>query len=134
MVSLSEQLVPLMAAAATAYGEDVLVTARGVDTDSPAAVGRRLLREIFGAGDAGARLPAPLADLIVDPQDVEARAALQEHLHDLLYDDPGLEAATVQALTGFYRQEIEAGNTEAMVMQLDTQPSGSPRAHCRSSI
>jgi hypothetical protein len=32
-------------------------------------------------------------------------------VHNALHNDPRLQAAIAEALTGFYRREIEAGNT-----------------------
>jgi hypothetical protein len=72
IVLLSEQVVPLMAAAVSAHGDGVLAATRDAETDPAAALGRRMLQEIFGARAAGERLRAPLAVLIADPQDARS--------------------------------------------------------------
>jgi tetratricopeptide (TPR) repeat protein len=111
-VSLSEQAMLYMAAAVRANGDEVLDA--DIETGTAAALGQRLLREIF-ADRAGGQWPGSVQALIADPEDESARAALENQVHDALHYDPRLEAWAGETLTGFLRQEIEAGNTGAMV-------------------
>jgi tetratricopeptide (TPR) repeat protein len=114
MVFLSEQLTPCMAAAARAYGEAVLEAARDTDTDTEATLGRQLLQDIFGTRDSNGQLPDAVQALIINPEDPEARDALEEHVQDALTDEPALAVAAAETLTRFYRHEIDAGNIQAM--------------------
>jgi tetratricopeptide (TPR) repeat protein len=114
-VSLFEQVTPYMAAAARAYGAGVLTADADTDADASAALGLRLLREIFGAHLAEGQLPAAVEAVIADPDDPRARDALESEVYDTLFDNPGLLAEAGDTLTRFLRQEIAAGNAEAMV-------------------
>lgn len=111
---LSEQLTPYMAAAARAYGEAVLDAAPETNPDTDTALGRRLLQEILGTRDSNEPLPDAVQALTMDPEDPQARDTLQEHVQGALTDDPALAAAAAETLTRFYRNEIEAGNIQAM--------------------
>ena len=112
---LVEAAIPFVEAAVRAHGAAVLGTAPEAGAETPAAVGCRLLKEIFGAQAAGMQLPEPLAALVGDPDDAGALAALDRQVDEALDDDPRLKAVFGDALTGFYRQGIEAGDTESML-------------------
>jgi tetratricopeptide (TPR) repeat protein len=115
MVALWEEAMPFLAAAVRSYGAAVLAGAPDAEADTAAGVGRRLLWEVFGAQAAGGPLPEPVAALIASPDDADVRDALGDEVAGALHDDPSLKAVVIETLTGFYRREIEAGNTEAMV-------------------
>ena len=106
---------PFLVAAVRAYGAAVLAGAPDAEADTAAGVGRRLLWEVLGGQAAAARLPEPLAALVASPDDAGVLDALGDVVAAALYDDPDLQASVVETLTGFYRREIEAGSTEAMV-------------------
>ena len=110
---LSEQMTPYLAAAARTCGGAVL--ASDTETETAAALGQWLLREIFGSRNAGTKLPEPVEGLIDDPEDGDARAALEDQVQDALSRDPRLHAAVRDRLTRFLRKETDAGNTEAMM-------------------
>jgi tetratricopeptide (TPR) repeat protein len=115
MVALWEEALPFLVAAVRAYGAAVLARAPDAEADTAAGVGRRLLWGILGGQAAGARLPEALAALVPSPDDAGALDALGGEVAAALHDDPHLQASVVETLTGFYRREIEAGSTEAMV-------------------
>jgi tetratricopeptide (TPR) repeat protein len=113
-VFLSEQPTPHMAAAARVYGDVVLDAGQEASLDARATLGRRLLQEIFGIRDRNGPLPDAVQALIVDPEDPEARDALEGHVQGVLTDDPVLAAVVADTLIRFYRNEIDAGNIRAM--------------------
>src|ERR1039457_5409949 len=115
MVALWEEAMPFLVAAVRADGAAVLAGAPDAEGDTATGVGRRLLWEVFGGQAAGARLPEALAALAASPDDAGVLDALGDVVAAALYDDPDLQASVVETLTGFYRREIEAGSTEAMV-------------------
>jgi tetratricopeptide (TPR) repeat protein len=112
-VALWEEAMPFLVAAVRVYGTGVLAGAPDVDT--AAGVGRGLLRDIFGAQAADGQVPEPLGALVARPDDPGAQEGVAEEVAGALGDDPALAAAVVAALTGFYRREIEGGNTDAMI-------------------
>ena len=111
---LSEELTPYMAAAAVVYGDAVLDADQEPSLDPRAALGRRLLQQIFGVRDGGGPLPGVVQALVMDPADPGARDALEGHVQGALTDDPARAAAAAETLTRFYRHEIDAGNIRAM--------------------
>jgi hypothetical protein len=110
---------PFLVAAIRADGGAVLAGAPDAEADAAAGVGRRLLWGIFGGEAAGARLPEPLAALVASPDDAGVLDALGDEVAAALHDVPRLQASVVEMLTGFYRREIEAGSSEAMVQMGD---------------
>ena len=104
-----------MAAAARADRATALAGAGAAGAEAATALGGRLLRQIFGPGPADGQLPEQLAGLIANPDDEKALAALEGQVHNVLHEDPELATAVATTLTVFYRQQIEAGNTQAMV-------------------
>lgn len=115
-MSLSEQATQYMVAAVRAYGEAVLAAGDRPDADAGVAVGRRLMHQVFGARGRGGQLPGVVQDVIARPGDGRAvPAELEACVHDVLFDDPGLEAVVSRELITFYQREIAAGSTQAMV-------------------
>jgi tetratricopeptide (TPR) repeat protein len=112
-VALWEEAMPFLVAAARVYGTGVLAGAPDVDT--AAGVGRGLLRGIFGARAADGQVPEPLGALVARPDDPGAQEGVAEEVAGALHDDAALAAAVVATLTGYYRREIEGGNTGAMI-------------------
>jgi Tetratricopeptide repeat len=114
---LADEAGRFMAAAVRVWGAEVLAAD---DADSPAAsdreaVGRELLRLFCGTQHDSRELPEPVADLLADPDSDKTLAGLVEHVDRILEADPGLAAATVEAITGFYRRQADAGNVRALV-------------------
>ena len=106
---------PFLVAAVRADGAAVLAGAPDAEADTAAGVGRRLLWEVFGGQVTGGPLPEPLAALVASPDDPGVLDELGGEVAATLHDDPHLQALAFEMLTGFYRREIEAGSTEAMV-------------------
>jgi tetratricopeptide (TPR) repeat protein len=65
----------------------------------------------FGGQAAGGQVPELLVALVASPDDAGVQDALGDGVAAALHDDPQLQAAVVEMLTGFYRREIEAGST-----------------------
>jgi hypothetical protein len=65
-VFASEQLTPHMAAAVSVYGEAVLDAGQDASLDPRAALGRRLLQQIFGVRGGDGPLPGAVQALIMD--------------------------------------------------------------------
>ena len=102
---LAGQAVPYMAAAASAYGGAVLAKVRDDAADATVGLGRRLLQRVFGTGKRR-QLPEPVQNVITDPQDSDALAALRLAVRKALAADQVL-AADVRTLLS------EAGVTVA---------------------
>jgi hypothetical protein len=68
---------PGQSAAVAAYGGAVLARARDDAADATVGLGRRLLRKVFGRQVEGDPLPAGLEELVADPRDSDALAALR---------------------------------------------------------
>jgi len=102
VASLAAEMTPYVSAAAAAYGGAVLAKVRDDAADSTVSLGRRLLQRVFGSRDDGDRLPEPLTDVIADPMDVDALAALRLHLRKVLTSDSALETEVreMMAATG----------------------------------
>jgi hypothetical protein len=96
--SLAAEMGPYMSAAAAAYGGAVLAKVRDDAADATIGLGRRLLQQIFGTREAAGQLPKPLQDVVVDPRDDDALAALRLHVRKLLATDARLEADLRQML------------------------------------
>jgi tetratricopeptide (TPR) repeat protein len=114
-LSVSEYAAIYMATAARTYGQAVLSAGPVLDVDTAdaaVALGQRLMRQVFGAGGPP---PGALANLITRVEDATFPAELEDVVQEALARDPDLEAAVGHALADFYRQQIVAGNTRAMV-------------------
>jgi hypothetical protein len=72
-VSLSEQAISFMAAAAAAYGPRALAPPSEAAPDTPETLGRGLLRMLPGD-------PVPLADFLASPADPARRAELEDNI------------------------------------------------------
>jgi tetratricopeptide (TPR) repeat protein len=113
-VSASEQAAWFMAEAARAYGSRVLAAPGDAGTSGPEALGRNLLRLIFGAGAADRGTPAPLSALIASPDSSEALTALEAHVEEAVEADPGLTAKLSEMLAGFYREQFESSDGQVL--------------------
>ena len=68
---------PGQSAVVAAYGGAVLARARDDAADATVGLGRRLLQKVFGRQVEGDPLPAGLEELVADPRDSDALAALR---------------------------------------------------------
>jgi hypothetical protein len=91
VASLAAEMTPYVSAAAAAYGGAVLAKVRDDTADATVSLGRRLLQRVFGTRDDGDRLPEPLQDVVADPIDVDALAALRLYVRKVLAADSALE-------------------------------------------
>src|SRR5258706_11362943 len=101
--------------AVEAYGDRVLASAEEFDSAGPQAVGRGLARLIFGRAEAGTSIPAPVAIEIGHAGSRHAGIALYAALEELMEADRGLSAAVDEVLAGYYRQQLESGDGQALV-------------------
>jgi len=100
VASLAAEMTPYISAAAAAYGGAVLARARDDAADATVGLGRRLLQRVFGARGEAEPLPEPLGDLVADPQDDDALAALRLLVRKTLAADPVLEMEVRSMLVG----------------------------------
>jgi tetratricopeptide (TPR) repeat protein len=93
-----------------------MLAALGNDADAGPEddLGRRLVRLIFASDGRERDMPAPLAGLIASPDSDEALTALDLHIEDRLEQDPGLAARVGELLTGFFRQQFDSGDGQAL--------------------
>jgi hypothetical protein len=92
MLELVAQVTPYLTAAIGAYGAAVLQRAEGDAADATVGLGRQVLQRIFGSRAAGEELPEPVADVVADPGDEDAAAALRLAVRKALAADPELRA------------------------------------------
>jgi hypothetical protein len=90
--SLAAEMVPYMSVAASAYGGAVLARVRDDAADATVGLGRRLLQRVFGTRAPGEQLPEPLADVVGNPHDEDAAAALRLAVRKALEASPTLKA------------------------------------------
>lgn len=91
MATLAAEVAPYASAAAGAYGGAVLAKVRDEAADATVGLGRRLLQRIFGTRQEDERLPEPLADVVADPADEDALAALRLAIRKALAESPLLQ-------------------------------------------
>ena len=91
VATLASEVVPYASAAAAAYGGAVLAKVRDDAADATVGLGRRLLQRIFGARGPDEPLPGPVADVVADPADEDAAAALRLAVRKALAVDPELQ-------------------------------------------
>ena len=98
VATLAAEVVPYASAAAAAYGGAVLGKVRDDAADATVGLGRRLLQRIFGTRGDGEPLPEPVADLVADPADEDAVAALRLAVRKAMAADPGLQGEVCDML------------------------------------
>jgi hypothetical protein len=91
VVSLAAEVAPYASAAVGAYGGAVLAKVRDEAADATVGLGRRLLQRIFGTRQEGELLPEPVADVVADPADEDALAALRLAIRKELAASPVLQ-------------------------------------------
>lgn len=87
---MAAEMVPYMSAAASAYGGAVLAQVRDDAADATVGLGRRLLQRVFGTRAPGEQLPEPLVDIVGNPHDDDAIAALRLATRKALEASPTL--------------------------------------------
>jgi hypothetical protein len=90
VATVAADVVPYVSAAAAAYGGAVLAKVRDDAADATVGLGRRLLQRIFGVRDEGEPVPEAVADVVADPADEDALAALRLAVRKALAADAGL--------------------------------------------
>lgn len=91
VATLTAEVVPFASAAAAAYGGAVLARVRDDAADATVGLGRRLLQRIFGTRGQDEPLPGPVADVVADPADEDAAAALRLAVRKALAADTELQ-------------------------------------------
>lgn len=113
---LADEAMPFVVAAVRVFGARVLAADEdGATLDSQAAVGRQLLRLVFGTHDDGQQLPGVLADLVAGPDSRQALAGLRDHVDAALEADPEVSAAAVKMLKTYHRRRADVGEIQALV-------------------
>ena len=97
---------PYIAAAVGAYGGAVLGKVRDDAADATVGLGRRLLQRVFGRRADGELLPAPVADLVADPGDADALAALRLAMRRQLEADATMLAEVKRMLADAPRSAV----------------------------
>jgi tetratricopeptide (TPR) repeat protein len=100
-ISIAAEMMPYVSAAVGAYGGAVLARVRDDAAEATVGLGRRLLLRVYGARSPEEPLPEPLADLVANPGDLGALAALERALSQVLSTSP--------VLSDDLRQQIQAG-------------------------
>jgi hypothetical protein len=99
VVSLAAEVAPYASAAVGAYGGAVLSKVRDEAADATVGLGRRLLQRIFGTRREDEALPGPVADVVADPADDDALAALRLAIRKELAASPQLQGEVRLMLT-----------------------------------
>ena len=139
VATLAADVVPYASAAAAAYGGAVLAKVRDDAADATVGLGRRLLQRIFGNRRVDEPLPGPVADVVADPADEDALAALRLAVRKALAADAGLQDQVRDMLvlagvsaSGNVANTISGGTQQGPVLQgrdfsnitFGTPPSG----------
>ena len=104
-----------------ARGGAVLARARDEAADATVSLGRRLSQRIFGVrGDRG-DLPEALEDVVTDPADPDAVAALRLQVRKMLAADPPLVADVLEMLAGT-RANVNALGERSVAAQVINAP------------
>ena len=111
VATLAAEMTPYVSAAVGAYGGAVLAKVRDEAADATVGLGRRLLQRIFGTRGEVEPLPGPLADLVADPRDTDALAAVRLAVRKALGADPVLaaEVRSMLAAAPGVAQQVQAG-------------------------
>lgn len=124
VATLAADVVPYVSAAAAAYGGAVLARVRDDAADATVGLGRRLLQRIFGTRRDDEPLPEPVADLVADPADEDAVAALRLAVRKALAADTGLQGEVRDMLgqagviiSGNVSNTISGGTQQGPVLQ-----------------
>ena len=100
VAALAAQLMSYVITAVRAFGDRVLNKAQDDAAEATIGLGRHVLQKVFGTRKVGEPLPEPLADVVADPQDEDAMAALRLAIRKALGADPQLQAEVEQMLGG----------------------------------
>lgn len=124
VATLAADVVPYVSAAAAAYGGAVLAKVRDDAADATVGLGRQLLQRIFGVRDEGEPVPEAVADVVADPADEDALAALRLAVRKALAADAGLYGEVREMLAqagvsaaGNVSNTISGGTFRGPVMQ-----------------
>lgn len=111
VMSLAAEMTPYVSAAVGAYGGAVLAKVQDDAAAATVSLGCRLLQRVFGFRREGEPLPGPLADLVTDPDDGDALAAVRLAARKVLAADPVLEAEVRSMLASAkgVSQQVRAG-------------------------
>jgi hypothetical protein len=100
VASAAAEVMPYITGALGAYGGAVLSRARDDAADATVSLGRRIVQRIFGVREDRSELPEALWDVVDDPADPDAVAALRLQVRKMLAADPQLFADVRDMLAG----------------------------------
>jgi tetratricopeptide (TPR) repeat protein len=111
VASLAAQISPYISAAVGAYGGAVLAKVRDDAASATVGLGRRLLQRIFGSHSTEDALPGPLQDLVNDPNDIDALAALRFAIKKKFDADTALvnDIRSILIAEEILLQDVDAG-------------------------
>lgn len=111
VAAVAAEMTPYISAAVGAYGGAVLAKVRDDAADATVELGRRLLQKVFGHRNDGEVMPEPLRDLVADPGDDDALAAVRLEIRRALAGDAVLETEVRSMLAADrgVRQQVHAG-------------------------
>ncbi len=101
--------------AVRAFGDRVLTLEGQHGATGAQAVGRDLVRLLFGGSGTATQVPAPLAAMISYGDRRDSWVTLESHIDGLLDADPALAAAASDLLNGYYRRVLDSGDGPALV-------------------
>jgi tetratricopeptide (TPR) repeat protein len=105
-----------MVAAIRVFGPAALAADDDGDIQpSREAVGRRLLRLVFGAPESGQRFPSALADMLADPDGGPALDELARRARETFDSDPATASEAAAVIASFYRRQADAGDVDALL-------------------
>jgi len=112
---LSDQAVRYMSLAAQADSAGNVSPSDGGPDPSAVAIGRELLRVIFGHRRASVSIPDEFAALAAHPANAEAFTAVWDRVNYIFEADPRVKSAAAGILAAFFRRESDAGDTQALI-------------------
>ena len=119
VASLAAEMTPYISAAVGAYGATVLAKVRDEAADATVGLGRRLLQKVFGARGKEGPLPDPLADLVANPHDDDALAAVRLAVRKALAGDAELESEVRSMVAAAVVSQQVGANRDAYAIGRD---------------
>ncbi|MBP2707895.1 hypothetical protein JOL79_29355 [Microbispora sp. RL4-1S] len=94
---VAAEVTPWVVSAAGAYGGAVLARTQEEAAEATVRWGRRVLVRMFGERAEGEDVPEELADVLADPDDTDAVAALRLRIRKTLAADPAFAVELARA-------------------------------------
>jgi hypothetical protein len=121
VASVAAEVTPYITGAVAAYGGAVLARARDEAADATVSLGRRMAQRIFGVRGERDELPEALLDVVTDPADPDAVAALRLQVRKMLAADPQL-VADMREMLATTRVKVSARGERSVAAQVINAP------------